>query len=393
MTDTVNEQIAANLIKHQIYLIQYSNGLYNDAAKLLANTEEELEKTALFYATKLQDSKVGSAQYNRIANNYREAVRKIREPVWNTLAKTLASEMQELGQIEMDFIASTIENAIPLAKPLTLDRPERSTVTSAIENQPVAEGKILSELMDSLATQDVERISSRTVDRMTLGESASAAVQQTIGTKAQRYRDGVMRRAQTSMEAISQTVSTATSTTAQKELFSKNSYLIKDEIFRATLDSGTTPVCIENSNQIFPVGEGPYPPLHYRCRSKRLPNVLPDALETQSFDPSTERTLVKEYATQSALDTNKIRTRADLPYGTKQDFDRFARGRRRELIGTEPVNVSYGDFLRKQSAEFQREVLGNARYKLFRDSKLPLTKFINNGRYLTLEELKNKGIE
>jgi len=102
VTDTVNEQIAANLIKH-----------HNDA-------------------------KTGSEQYNRIANNYRDAVRKIREPVWNTLAKTLASEMQELGQIEMDFIASTIENAIPLAKPLTLNRPERSTVTSAIENQPVA---------------------------------------------------------------------------------------------------------------------------------------------------------------------------------------------------------------------------------------------------------------
>jgi hypothetical protein len=75
----------------------------------------------------------------------------------------------------------------------------------------------------------------------------------------------------------------------------------------------------------------------------------------------------------------------------KGEFDKFSRKRIRELTGQVPATTSYQTWLKSQSKEFQEDVLGKTKAKLFRDGKLQLDKFVTrNGTELTLSQLAKK---
>ena len=64
-------------------------------------------------------------------------------------------------------------------------------------------------------------------------------------------------------------------------------------------------------------------------------------------------------------------------------------GARASKDGPVDANLSYGDWLKKQPAEVQDDVLGASRGKLFRDGGLKIEAFANErGRELTLDELR-----
>ena len=69
-----------------------------------------------------------------------------------------------------------------------------------------------------------------------------------------------------------------------------------------------------------------------------------------------------------------------------------ARGRwAAENIGSVPAETTYEQFLRRQSASFQDDVLGPTKGKLFRRGKMSIDSFVDEtGRSLTLEELRNQ---
>lgn len=60
--------------------------------------------------------------------------------------------------------------------------------------------------------------------------------------------------------------------------------------------------------------------------------------------------------------------------------------------GVAPVNskTSYPEWLARQPASFQKDVLGRTRYELFSKGKLDIDKFIDNGRTLTLDQLRER---
>lgn len=60
--------------------------------------------------------------------------------------------------------------------------------------------------------------------------------------------------------------------------------------------------------------------------------------------------------------------------------------------GVAPVNskTSYPEWLARQPASFQKDVLGRTRYELFSKGKLDIDKFVDNGRTLTLDQLRER---
>jgi len=62
-----------------------------------------------------------------------------------------------------------------------------------------------------------------------------------------------------------------------------------------------------------------------------------------------------------------------------------------EAIGEVPAETTYQQFLSRQSAEFQDEVLGKTKGKLFRQGGVKLDQFVDRvGNELTIDELRNK---
>ena len=146
-------------------------------------------------------------------------------------------------------------------------------------------------------------------------------------------------------EAVILTAANATGAKARAAVWDDNSDILQGERYSATLDSRTTVICASLDRNIYPIGTGPQPPLHYRCRSIRVPALKP------------------EYE----LQYDKGRSSTD---------------------GVVSSKTTYSSFLKRQSKEFQDEVLGVERAKLFRSGKLKLDQFVDkSGKLYTLEQL------
>jgi hypothetical protein len=99
---------------------------------------------------------------------------------------------------------------------------------------------------------------------------------------------------------------------------------------------------------------------------------------------------VREYARENGLD-GRLRRRRSLPRGHKGTFDAWQRQRVRELVGRVPAKTTYAEFLSRQSAAVQDDILGATRGALFRRGGLTLDKFVDpTGRRLSLAELAER---
>lgn len=155
---------------------------------------------------------------------------------------------------------------------------------------------------------------------------------------------------------IGSLVRTATNSTATASRFSTieaSKNLFEGYEWVSTLDGRTSFVCMSRDGQLYPIADSsPKPPAHWSCRSTIIP---------------------------------KVKRQFDL--GADIDGDRPSVGS--DGAKTVSGNLTYSGFLRDQSKEFQDEVLGPTRAKLFRSGKLTLDKFVDDaGRTLTLEQLE-----
>ncbi len=58
--------------------------------------------------------------------------------------------------------------------------------------------------------------------------------------------------------------------------------------------------------------------------------------------------------------------------------------------GSVSAKTSYSDWFGRQDAEFQKDVLGSVRYKMYKEGELELKQFVSSDRLLTLKELQDK---
>lgn len=388
---TANQKLLDSLIRHQIHLVQYSEGVSASALRLLRETETDLERIILSYATRLNNRPLETKLNRRRLRNMESEVRELRGGAWKQINQRLRSELSDLTSVEAGFYSSVLIDSIP-AK-VDIKKPDTAKIKQQVLSAPV-QGKILRDWLASLMVADVTRI----VDQMKTSlvdltlTTPEDVTRQVIGTNSQNRRDGAARKSWPGATGLFATMVTRTTSAAQTAVVNENTFFVNREYYTAVIDSRTTPICMNYDGRIFEVNKGPYPPLHFRCRSLRVPYIIPGSVANRPFNNAVESTIVAEYAADNNL--GRITNRDNLPFGTKTNYEQFARRRRRAFIGQIPDRTSYAEWLKTQSVAFQNEVLGVRRGQLFRKSGLPLSKFINRrGNFLTLEQLAEKGIE
>jgi SPP1 gp7 family putative phage head morphogenesis protein len=228
---------------------------------------------------------------------------------------------------------------------------------------------------------------------MIAGDDNTKITNRVIGTNAMQGKDGVTQSTRNQVHTITRTAVMDIAGNARKMFFDANSDVINEELFVATLDSRTTPICRSLDGHTFPLKKGPVPPLHFCCRSCRVA-VIDNALAGQRpANPTTQKQLLREWSTKQNFGT-PILNRDGLPKGSKGAFDKWATGRKRELIGPVPAKTNYQSWLSRQSNHFQEEVMGVTKAKLFRDGGLTLDRFVDaNGNELTLSQLARADAE
>lgn len=387
---TANEEILDRYIRHQTYLLRYVGGLRNRLLPYLIVTESDLYDAIVAWVSRVPDRQFLAGPKGRDwQKNFERILRGVRRKAWRKVEQDFYNEMLQLSVNEAAGAAATIQGAVPVT--LNMALPTAAQLHAIVNSFPF-EGQTLKEWVAITEEADVRRMLRYAKVGITQGKTPTQMAREIIGTKAAGYRDSQARKAFKDLESVLLTLTNGIQNEAKQALYEANSDLIKEELYVATLDVNTTIECAGNDGKLFKRGEGPIPPLHFRCRSLRVPYINPDNLGNRGFDSSTEKELLQEYS--KATNIGSIKSRDDLPYGHKTSFDAFARKRRREMMGQVPGRTTYNDWLKKQTKDFQDRVLGPTRAEMFRKGEISLDKFIaRDGDTLTLEELRQLGYE
>lgn len=294
----------------------------------------------------------------------------------------LNASMKALSKLEAEWAAANLDKTIPLNVSVTTPSPAQ--VWAAVTTSPADRGHLLSELMDAMERGTVERIRGAIRQGVVEGETIDDMVRRIRGTvvRAEGYVDvetgkrivgkttaqmkamaekgtarkvpgayqgGAMDTSTRSAEALARTAVMHVSNVARGKVNQENADLLDGEQWVATLDTRTCAECGPEDGKVYPVGEGPVPPLHINCRCVRIPVVK--SWKDLGFDLE------------------------DVPPGSRASMD-----------GQVPDSLTYGEWLKTQSAEVQNDALGPARAELFRGG-MSVNRFVQDGRVLRLDEL------
>lgn len=380
----LNEELFDALVRHQIGLLRYSGRVRNRIFEILDATETDI---AGQIRNRLRSVTAGfdrPATVRRL-RSLRNTIRTIRERAWREAARVWREETMALTGLEVAFLAEAFRRIAPVQ--LDINAPPASALNGLVATSPF-EGRVMAEWARSIARADLERILDQVTIGLAQGESSNAIARRVVGTARLRGTNGVTEISRRQANAITRTAVNHFSNAAKQQFYAMNSDIITQELYVATLDARTTPVCRGYDGEFFPVGEGPIPPLHFNCRSLRVAMLDGDVLGTRPAKTSTQKDLLRRYAEQNGLKT--VPRRALLPRGHKGRFDAFARGEIRRMTGIVDAKISYQQWLGRQSAAFQDDVLGKTRGRLFRRGGIDLDRFVDStGRTLTLKELAN----
>jgi SPP1 gp7 family putative phage head morphogenesis protein len=381
---TANQDFTDALVRHQIYLQRYSGQLRNDIIEILNASEEDI---AMRIRDKLQTSDgIPTSQDWKRLQTLKALLEAIRTDAWDEAKTLLQDQMIELSYQEPTLLDRNLKTILPVLVDTVM--PSENLLRGIATSRPF-EGLVLKDWADKMAAEDIRRIGGAVQAGMVAGDDAATIARRVVGTGSFKGADGVTEITRRQVQSVVRTAVQHVANESREAWLDENSDIFNEEQFVATLDSRTTPVCRANDGQRFPIGDGPRPPLHFCCRSLRIAVIDGALAGNRPAKPLTEKMLVKEYASQKGLEG--VKTRDNLPYGTKGAYDKWARGRIREMVGPVPATETYQTWLAKQGNAFQEDVLGKTKAKLFRNGELTLDKFVDqNGSGLTLEQLAKK---
>jgi len=327
-----NQAAIDALTVHQIFIERYSKG----EAKRLLTYLERLSKELQMLLT---------SDYERVrAVKLARQVSKITRTILNEYGEDMYAGLNRFAAQEALFaqqvlVATTAAEAV--------SAPSLRQIQSAITKVPMkllAGKKFTKVTIDQAAKQFAVNKSKEVAQIVRDGAVVGRTSQEVVG----EITNLVSTRTRAQAEALVRTATNHMGAQARSATYKANDDVISGEEYTATLDSRVTISCSSLDGNIYNIGDGPQPPLHWNCRSVRVPVINP------------------EFNLGSAIT-----------------------GERASMNGPVPGNVTYGGFLKRQSAEVQNEVLGVERAKLFRSGKLSIGKFTDDtGKVYTLDRLK-----
>lgn len=349
---TTNEKLRDAAIRHAIELGRYGNGLSNRIVSLLNSADADiLEKLAgRLAAIEERGLDIGPATTARL-NRMLDELRALNSAIYSQVHDQLVDELTDFASVEAGYQQAALDNALAVDIATTLPAPAR--LRAIIEEAPM-EGRLLDGWTAGMEQGRIERINQAIRLGLVQGEGTDKIVARIRGTKAARYTDGVLDISRRSAQSIVRTATTHVSNQAAQHTWRENANVVKGWQFVSTLDTRTTVTCAALSGSIHPIGEGPIPPRHIRCRSISI-------AVTKSF---------RELGL---------------------DKDELTPGQRASMDGQVAGDTTFSKWLNDKGAATQDTILGPTRAKLYRDGKLNLQDFIKaDGTVLTLEQLQTK---
>jgi hypothetical protein len=186
------------------------------------------------------------------------------------------------------------------------------------------------------------------------------------GTKAKRYKDGIMNITKHDAMTLTRTSVFSVNNDARNTVFFENKTLVRGRQAINPLDERTTTICMARAGHAWSLNGEPMegtsgtypgsPPWHMRCRTTEVPIFRPVASMENISDETRER-------------LKKLK------------------GRR--LDGRPAAGLEYRDWFDKQPVAMQRDLLGKRKFELYRKKKIGFEDMIDQkGNPLTIDQLE-----
>ena len=387
---TYNEQIYDSLVRRQTYMLRYARNTTKESINILKATEKQIRLLVLGYADDYAGLQATSAEARALFKQMEQEILSARQEAWVQIQEQVPEEFAQFAALESAAMVRAIEAPFPIDLGLQTLSPKH--LNAIVKSQPF-EGRTLSEWLKRAEDVDVDRIVRNAKNGMIKGLTPTQVARSVMGSAELDYRDGQVRKVFNDLEATYLTVTNGIGNQIKQDIYAENADIIETEYYVATLDIRTTVECAGNDGKTFKRGEGPIPPLHFRCRSLRIPYINPEALRKRGFDATSNSEFLDKFAEENNL--GRIASYDDLPRGYKAAYNKWARIETRNKVGQVPATQNFDQFLRNQSVAFQNEYLGIRKAEIFRQGNLTLDQFVTKEGYeLTipdLEKLANTG--
>lgn len=323
--------------RHQVYVQRYAAGNLKRVAKFITkaiNTAREAVRGGLSaYGTRRYSSEIDALQRD-LQGIYSDMKGHALLDLGEFAGYEAAFSARMLGQVVTAIVhtqtpSATLVAAAALAEPMLLE------ARAGVQRISIAGA------LDQFGTKKAAEIIGEIQIGSALGET-SEQITRRLTSMHQMQHDQA--------SALVRTMTNHIASTARAETFKANEDILAGKRRIATLDGRTTPFCQSIDNTVVPFS-APSPPFHWNCRTTEIPVLKPE-------------------------------------------FEREIPGSVRPAVGPDGAEqvsskTTYQQWLARQPAAFQIDVLGPARYKLFSKGELTLDKFVDqNGKQITLDELK-----
>ncbi|MEG8031886.1 minor capsid protein [Sphingomonas aurantiaca] len=229
--------------------------------------------------------------------------------------------------------------------------PAPTMVKAIVDTNPMS-GKHLKSWADKLSTDTKDAVEAALRDGLAQGKTTDQIVRSIIGTKANKYTDGIMQGSRKSIDAMVRTAINHVHNVAAQLSYTENEDVIKGWKYLSVLDNRTTRFCAAHDGKKYKLGQGPIPPNHVRCRSLCQPVTL----------------TMRELGVDVEEGTSLTRASMDGPVSG---------------------DITYDTWLKGRTVAEQDDLLGKARGAAFRAGKIRLDDlYKNDGREYTLKELR-----
>lgn len=357
---TVNEKLNSESVAHALFVSRYSTGAAKKMVKILDESDKKLS-AALLMA--LEDLDPDSFTVKRLESLLGD-VRKINDAATKGMLDGLLAEINGFAEYESGYQLDLFNTIIPkdILSHIPLMGISYEQVYAAAIAQPF-QGRLLKEWASNMGSDRIRRITNAVRSGYLGGDTVDTIVRRIRGTKAADYTDGVLQIGRANAASIIKTAISHTAAIARNKFAQNNSDLITAKQWSSTIDTKTSAQCrirdrlrytLDNKpiGHKIPYLSGPGK-IHFCCRSG-------ETFITASWQ--------------------------DL--GIKKD--ELSAATRASMDGQIPAQMSYGEWLQKQSTYRQTKVLGPTRYKLVRDGGMNYDSFYSDkGEWLTLAQLRD----
>ena len=375
---SANDDVADGITAHSIDLSRFAEDLVARVLPVLNRVERSLVADVAEI-----DPTAGTTLSNRQKRLklLLEQTRGTIATAYRDIADTVGSDLHDVAKVSDKAGRKIINDAVGVEIQTVAIAPEQ---LRALADGTMIEGAVVKEHWDRQSESLRQKFTDRVQQGYMRGEPSTEIVNRVRGTKARGYADGIMVGTKQGAGALVRTSVQAVSNSARLESFRKNSDIIKYLQDLSTLDNKTTPQCRARSMLMWTLDGEPVdhdiifnvPPIHYNCRSTLIPVLKPwsEVSDKKDFDlPDGGKGTLPELV---------------MAKSSKRQGASTIESMQASMDGHVSADLDYESWLRGKPVEFQIDVLGPTKHKLWQAGKITFRDLVDQrGNPLTLAEI------